>query len=379
MCHRLAVFRLLSYFYNSNPVLIKSSLRKQVLDDVPQHDLMLVMGDLNAKVGTAQKDEERTVGNHSIKGVRNDNGERFVAFCAENNLAISTTMFPHKEIHKYTWTSPDGKHRNQIDHVAVNTRFKRSVQDARTYRGADVGSDHNLVVAKTRLKLNSTGKKQKGTTRYEESKLKIKETREKYMLELRNRFSCLEQEDETQTTEQDVIEREWNKIKTAYNESAKEILGYRKRKNQEWISPNSWKEIEERKKLKNKIDSTRSERIKDRLREQYRTKDKEIKKSLRRDKRSWVNSIAQEAESAASQGQMKGVYDATRKLCNEGPRKVGTIKNKEGKVITKEDDIKERWREHFTEVLNRPNPEITANIEVTEQENQDIETGNITR
>lgn len=50
---------------------------------------------------------------HGLSCERNDNGDRFVT-CASNNLAITSTMFPHKYVHKYTWASPDGKHWNQI-------------------------------------------------------------------------------------------------------------------------------------------------------------------------------------------------------------------------------------------------------------------------
>ena len=62
-----------------------------------------------------------------------DKGKRFVSFCALNNLAIASTMFPHKEIHRYKWTSPNGQYHNQIDHVAVRSNFKRSVQDVRAF------------------------------------------------------------------------------------------------------------------------------------------------------------------------------------------------------------------------------------------------------
>ena len=53
-----------------------------------------------------------------------------VSFCALSNLSIAS-MFPHKNIHRYTWTSPNGQHHNQIDHMAVRSNFKRSVQDNR--------------------------------------------------------------------------------------------------------------------------------------------------------------------------------------------------------------------------------------------------------
>ena len=129
-------------------------LLQQVYDRTPRHDIIITMGDWNAKLGHQMEGENGVVGKHCLGSDRSDNGERFVEFCAANNMAIITTMFPHKDIHKYTWTSPDGRTRNQIDHIASNGIFKRSVQDARAFRGADVGSDHNLVVGNIRLKLS---------------------------------------------------------------------------------------------------------------------------------------------------------------------------------------------------------------------------------
>lgn len=62
-----------------------------------------------------------------------------------NELVITGPLFPHKIIHKVTWISPDGRTRNQIDHVLINKRFRNSVEDTRVYRSADLGSDHYLV------------------------------------------------------------------------------------------------------------------------------------------------------------------------------------------------------------------------------------------
>ena len=63
------------------------------------------------------------------------------------------------------------------------------------------------------------------------------------------------------------------------------MLGFRKGKSKPWISEETWKLIDERKGVKTKIDSTRSERIKNRGREAYREKDREVKRSVREDKR----------------------------------------------------------------------------------------------
>ena len=74
------------------------------MDSVHKHDILLVMGDLNAKVGEDNKGYENIIGSHGV-GERNDNGERHVDFCRLNNLVVTGTIFPHKQ----TWTSPGGQ------------------------------------------------------------------------------------------------------------------------------------------------------------------------------------------------------------------------------------------------------------------------------
>ena len=74
-------------------------------------------------------------------------------FATSKNLVVKSTMFPHQNIHKYTWTSPDGKTHNQIDHVLIDRRWHSSVLDVRSFRGADCDTDHYLVIAKVRERL----------------------------------------------------------------------------------------------------------------------------------------------------------------------------------------------------------------------------------
>jgi hypothetical protein len=85
--------------------------------------------------------------------ISNDNGARLVNFAISKNLRIKSTMFPHRNIYKYTWTSPDGKTHNHIDHILVDRRKHSNVLDVQSFRAADCDSDHYLVVAKVRERL----------------------------------------------------------------------------------------------------------------------------------------------------------------------------------------------------------------------------------
>jgi hypothetical protein len=74
-------------------------------------------------------------------------------FATSKNLVVKKMMLPHRNIHKYTWTSPDGKTHDQIDYILIDRRWHSSMLDVRYFRGADCDTDHYLVVAKVRERL----------------------------------------------------------------------------------------------------------------------------------------------------------------------------------------------------------------------------------
>jgi endonuclease/exonuclease/phosphatase family metal-dependent hydrolase len=123
-----------------------------VFDQFPRYDMKILLWDFNAKVGR-EHIFKPTIGNESSHEISNDNGVRVVNFATSKNLVVKSTMFPHCSIHKYTWTSPDGKTHNQIDHILIDRRQHSSILDAKSFRGADCDSDHYLVVAKVRERL----------------------------------------------------------------------------------------------------------------------------------------------------------------------------------------------------------------------------------
>jgi hypothetical protein len=82
------------------------------------------------------------------KEISNDNGVRVVNFATFKNLTAKSIMFPHRNIHKFTWTSPAEKTHNQIDHILIDRRWHSSVLNDQLFRGADCYTDNYLVVAR---------------------------------------------------------------------------------------------------------------------------------------------------------------------------------------------------------------------------------------
>ena len=118
-------------------------------------DILFIIGDRDAKVGSQ---EMPGVTDKFHLGVQNEAGHRLTEFCQENTLLIAKTLFQQHKRRLYTWISSDGQYQNQTDYVLCSQRWKSSIQSAKTRPGADCGSDHELLIAKFRLKLKKVGK-----------------------------------------------------------------------------------------------------------------------------------------------------------------------------------------------------------------------------
>jgi exonuclease III len=108
-------------------------LLEATLHLIRQSDITIMMGDFNAKIGNVNQGLKHVMGRHGL-GNRNENGDLFVDLCANQELIIGGSLFPHKDIHKATWVAPNHRTANQIDHIAISKKW-RSLLDVRSYRG----------------------------------------------------------------------------------------------------------------------------------------------------------------------------------------------------------------------------------------------------
>ena len=134
------------WFYDDLQDLLELTLKK---------DVLFTIGDWNAKVGS--QEIPGVTGKFGL-GVQNEAGQRLTEFCQDNTLVIANTLFQQHKRQLNTWTSPDGQHQNQIDFILCSQRWRSSIQSAKIRPGADCGSDHELLIAKFRLKLKKAGK-----------------------------------------------------------------------------------------------------------------------------------------------------------------------------------------------------------------------------
>jgi len=119
-------------------------------------------------------------------GVQNEAGQRIIDFCQKNALVIANTLYQQHKRRLYTGTSPDGQYHNQTDYILCSQRWRSSIQSAKTRTGADCSTDHELLIAKFRLKLKKVGKTTR-PIRYDLNQIPYN-----YTVEVINRFKGLD-------------------------------------------------------------------------------------------------------------------------------------------------------------------------------------------
>jgi hypothetical protein len=205
---------------------------EQVYDHSRKYHKTILSGDFNAKLGR-EHIFKPTIGNESFHQDNIDNGVRVVNFATSKNLVVKSTMFHHRNIRKYTWTSPDWKTHHQIDHVLTDRRWHLSILDVRYFRGADCDTDHYLVITKVRDRLSVRKPETQKTDveRFNLKKLSEMEVRKQFQISISNRFEALENFNDIED-----LNTAWENIKENLKISAKEPLClYGRKQHKPWF------------------------------------------------------------------------------------------------------------------------------------------------
>ena len=219
---------------------------------------------------------------------------------------IANTLFQQPKRRLYTWKSPGDIHRNQIDYILINQRYRNCITQVKTYPGADIDSDHNPVTMKIEITLKQI-KKRQSTVHLDLNMLKDENIRLEYNILVQKRFNRLMNEEKIQIDTEEKIEHMWNALKESMTKATEEVLPRAKRKaKQTWMTEKILEKISERQKMKNVS------------LEKYEHINKEITKECRKAQDEWWNNRCEEVEQLDKQHKSSEMHKKVKEITGQG-------------------------------------------------------------
>ncbi|XP_057657912.1 craniofacial development protein 2-like [Diorhabda carinulata] len=190
------------------------------MDNINTKDEIIVLGDLNARIGN---DVIPGVKQKYNEAIINENGEALIDFCVRNEVRINNTYFPHKDQHKYTFNNNRGQ-RSMIDFILTNRVITQAqVVDVRALTSANLGTDHNLVLGKILLKCPQQKRKHpQFIEKYNLESLTTESTKLLYKSRVTNKLKEIDLKPEWG------VEENWQSTAKCIKEAAEEAIGKRK-------------------------------------------------------------------------------------------------------------------------------------------------------
>ncbi|CAF4177383.1 unnamed protein product [Rotaria magnacalcarata] len=298
------------------------------LSRTSKKDLIIITGDWNAKVGSDNTNWENTMGKYGY-GDRNERGERLLEFAALHNFYICNTRFQQKPNRKWTWISPNGVHKNMIDLILIQKRWKSSVMNCRTFQSADISSDHSLVLCNIKLRLQQRQIKPQQNI-FEINQLKNQATKKLYQEKLNANLQRI--------IETDSIDEHATKIERAIEEALQTTITTTKRAKNPWISEQTLNLADEKRRVK-QIKSTSTQNAK-----LYKDLCNRVRKSARQDKEKWIQDKCDEIEKGLNVGNTRQAYSLIKTLKKKFVPRTTAIKNEDGTMAQSKDNAQSAVR-----------------------------------
>lgn len=339
---------------------------------------IVVIGDLNGRVGIKDGRTSDVIGQYG-ETTRNNNGYRIIDFCVQNNLLVMNSFFKHKDVHKYTREVPSRGEKSIIDYVLINRNSRREIRDVRVIRGPEINSDHYLLKAKTTISCQRVGNnKNKVELRNNNSKetiknyrLMIREVADKYTKKVEEMIG------ETRNKKYHNVEEAWETFRNTLISAARETCGTskinRNKKQTAWWNDNVKREVKLKKeKWKIYLRTGNNTTYQD-----YKRQRDRVKEIVLEAKRETWEEFGRKMEADFHTNQK--LFFKTLKNLRLGKKNevIKQIKDEHEAILTEEEDIIERWRRYFENLLNKEitvdKNERTYNIEEIQQQREHIE------
>jgi hypothetical protein len=255
-------------------------------------------------------------------------------------------MYPHRKIHKYTWTSPEGNTHSQIDHVLIDRRRHSSILGVRSFRGADCDTDHYLVVAKVREKLAASKRTAQkiDMDRFNVEKLNEGDVKEQYQVTIRNKFAALENLEDSGD-----INGAWANIRENFKILAQGSLGCCESKHRKpWFDEECSKLVDQRKQAKLRWLQDPSEENEDNLSDVRW----EASRHFRNKKREYLKDRINELGSNSNNKNIRDLYRDINEFKKGYQPRTNLVKEEAGDLLADSHKILDRWKNYFCQLLN---------------------------
>lgn len=295
----------------------------------------IISGDFNGKIGQKSTTDADNVGNFGV-GIRNQRGDMLVNYLNKENLYCLNTYFKKPKQRKWTWKSPDGETRNEIDFILSNNR--KICTDVSVLNRFDTNSDHRLVRASLSLNLKTERNKLIRTDKIPKAE-ELVHRKKDYQNELEKKL------EPTEALNRMDIDELNKKITTDIHIATRKICMKTKNKKNSKIQPETLQLMEQRKKTS-----------RDAL--NYRELNKRIHREVRKDIRVYnTKTIKNVIEDNVN-------MEVLRSKLSSGKHIITKMKNQQGNIISDSKKIAEHIKEFYTRLYTSttPDPRITSTV-----------------
>ena len=322
---------------------------QRVIDGVPASDVLLLLGDFNARVGSSNDagDEWRAVLGRYGHGARNDAGERLLMWCATNGLSVINTHFQKPASGRGTWMHPATKQTHLIDFIIMRQPQRRFCLDVSVMRGANCWTDHHVVRSRILLDrpLCRRPRPVPKPAPVAVGKLGDPAVRKSYAEQISDKLP--------DTADADTASDQWQAVKDIMCSTAEDVLGPRQCRQPDWfkVSETVLLPLID---IKNSSGDVMLQNNTASSRKSFRQTQREVEKAVRSAKETWIEDIASQAENAANNCSVR--WAAVRKLqtLHQGRRQMqpSAVYLEDGTLSDGPEAVSGRWVQHFQGVLN---------------------------
>ena len=335
-------------------------LLQDALSAIPSGECYVMLGDFNARVGSRAVDDDEwwyERGPHGY-GELNEAGRDLLSFLSTNEATVCNTWFQKRRIYKQTWQHPKSHKWHCIDYVIMRKEHRRKCLDVCVKRGANCNTDHSMVRAKlvvgqsARSFRRASGRT--GVKRWNVAKLQGGCEDDRGMVTANGRFleSVRKGLKEKWDTGKNVEEK-WNVLSSVMCDAAKEWLGYEDRRQPDWFRE-SEVDLKPLFAERNRMHTVWISDGREASRRKYADARRVARHAVRVAKDAWFQRKASEAERGRNGGKVvwQCIRDIQRGRRGLVPVRSAVVQDENGNSCTTTEAQQERWRRHFSKILN---------------------------